>query len=267
VATLGQLFSGRAPTPQERRLMAVDPRAGVRRLVAVLERSEQASRDEAARVERLTAYERPLWAAGLLRVGGCDEAGVSPLAGPLVAAAVVLHREDIPAGLDDSKKLTPARREALAEQIRARALAWGVGQAAPEEVDALNPYQAGLLAMRRAVEAMGVTPDHLLVDARRVPGVSMPQTRIIKGDALSVSIGAASIIAKTNRDQLMRELDARYPGYGLAEHKGYPVAAHVEALRRLGASPIHRRSFAPVREVLGLAPRQAGLFDPPAGRG
>ena len=183
------------------------------------------------------------------------------MAGPLVAAAVVLDPADIPTGIDDSKKLSAVRREALAAEIKARALSWGVGQASPHEVDALNPYQAGLLAMQRAVQALGVEPDHLLVDARRVPGVSMPQTRIIKGDALSVSIGAASIVAKTTRDRLMVELDALPPGYGLAEPTGYPVAAHVEALRRLGPSPVHRRSFAPVREVLEDGPRQAGLFD------
>src|SRR5262249_10861222 len=147
--------------------------------------------------------------------------------------------------VNDSKQLDAATRERLAIEIKARAVSWGVGIVEPEEIDRINIYRAGLLAMRRALEQLSPVPQHVLLDARRVPEFDVPQTPIIKGDALSLTIGAASILAKTHRDGLLVALDAKYPGYGLAEHKGYPVPAHVEALRRLGPSEIHRKSFAP----------------------
>jgi len=189
-----------------------------------------------------------------------DEAGVGPLAGPLVAAAVILPQDLRPRGLDDSKKLDEAARDRLAAEVKAGALAWAVGVSSPEEVDRLNPYQAGLLAMRRAVQGLAARPEHLLVDARRVPGVDLPQQGIVKGDARSLSIAAASVVAKTTRDALMQEAEARWPGYGFARHKGYGAPEHLEALRRLGPCPIHRRSYAPVAEVLGPGPRQGELF-------
>jgi ribonuclease HII len=180
----------------------------------------------------------------------------------LVAAAVILPRDLRPRGLDDSKKLDEPARDRLAAEVKAGALAWAVGAASPTEVDRLNPYQAGLLAMRRAVQGLAVAPQHLLVDARRVPGVEVPQQGIVKGDARSLSIAAASVVAKTTRDALMVEAEGRWPGYGFARHKGYGAPEHLDALRRLGPCPIHRRSYAPVAEVLGTVPAQRALFDP-----
>jgi ribonuclease HII len=242
--------------------LAADPRAGARALLAALERSRAANRAEGQRLRRLLAFETPLWEAGVERIAGVDEAGVGPLAGPVVAAAVILPRTLRPRGLDDSKRLDEAARDRLAAEVKAGALAWGVGVASHLEVDQLNVYRAGLLAMRRAVEALAPAPQHLLVDARRVPGVPFPQEAIIKGDAKSLSIAAASVIAKTTRDALMLEAEARFPGYGFARHKGYGAPEHVAALKRLGPCELHRRSFAPVREALGLTPVQRELFAP-----
>ncbi len=260
VGALAARFAQEEPTAAEWSALRDDPRAGVAALVERLEarrrRAAEASRD----LERRLSYERDLWAQGLTLVAGCDEAGVSPLAGPVVAGAVILRPRDAIPGVDDSKKLSPKAREVLAGVIRERAVAWATGLATPEEIDRLNPYHASLLAMQRALEALAPRPQHVLVDARLVRAFAVPQTPIVKGDALSLTIGAASILAKTTRDRLMGDLDAQYPGYGFADHKGYPVAAHVEALRRLGPCPVHRRSFAPVREALGLVPQQTALF-------
>jgi ribonuclease HII len=176
------------------------------------------------------------------------------LAGPVAAAAVVFAPGSRIPGIDDSKKLDAGTREHLAAEIKATAVAWSVGYAEVEEIDAINIYWAGLLAMRRAIEGLAIVPDHLLIDARRLREVPIPQQAIVKGDCKSLTIAAASILAKTARDALMCELDARHPGYGFAKHKGYPVRAHLAALGRLGASPAHRRSFAPVRALLGLPP-------------
>jgi ribonuclease HII len=185
---------------------------------------------------------------------------MAPLAGPVVAGACILPPDYRPRGIDDSKQLDRRERERLAADIRRNAICWAVARAEVEEIDALNIYRAGLLALTRAVKGLASCPDHLLVDARKLPEVPVPQTPIIHGDALSLTIAAASILAKTCRDALMAELDAVHPGYGFARHKGYPTADHFEALRRLGACPIHRRSFQPVREALGLVPAQADLF-------
>ena len=239
------------------RLVAVlhtDGRAGARTLAdAILRRCEARTREE-RRLDTLLLRARALRAAGALRIAGVDEAGMGPLAGPVVAAAVVLpDRPDLP-GLDDSKRLTPAARARLALAIRTQAVAFAVAEVGPDEIDRVNIYRAGLEAMRRAVVALagaeGPAVDHLLVDARRIPGVGAPQTPIVHGDALDASIAAASILAKTHRDACMEAEDMRYPGYGFAQHKGYPTVAHVAALRRLGPCPIHRRSFAPVAACL-----------------
>jgi len=184
-----------------------------------------------------------------------DEAGRGPLAGPVVAAAVILDPQRPIAGLADSKALSPARREALAVEIRASSLAWALGWADAAEIDSLNILQATLLAMRRALAALGTAPAHVVVDGNQVPplaGLELDCTieAIVAGDATVPSISAASILAKCARDAHMIELDARYPGYGFAGHKGYPTAAHVAALRSLGPSPVHRRSFAPVQFCL-----------------
>jgi ribonuclease HII len=185
-------------------------------------------------------------------VAGVDEAGRGPLAGPVVAAAVILDPSRPIEGLADSKQLSERRREALAAEIRSRSVDWGLGLAEAAEVDALNILQATFLAMRRALQALGATPSHVMVDGNLCPdladlGWQCTVQAVVRGDATVPSISAASILAKCARDALMRELDLRYPGYGFAVHKGYPTAAHVAALRRLGPSPIHRRSFAPVQ--------------------
>jgi len=184
-----------------------------------------------------------------------DEAGRGPLAGPVVAAAVILDPGQAIDGLADSKALAPARREALAVEIRARSLAWSLGWAEAGEIDALNILQATFLAMRRALAGLGVPPAHVVVDGNQVPslaGLDIDCTieAVVAGDATVPSISAASILAKCARDAHMIELDARYPGYGFAAHKGYPTAVHVAALRSLGPSPVHRRSFAPVQFCL-----------------
>jgi ribonuclease HII len=244
----------------EARLRAARGEAALRRLAEGLRRDRRAgARALSRRCERRVAERRRL--AGLFRlrarlrddgvrlVAGVDEVGMGPLAGPVVAAAVVLPDEpDLP-GLDDSKRLAPAARERLAGAIREQALALAIGTVAPDEVDRRNVYQAGLEAMRQAIRGLLPTPDHLLVDGRSIPGLDLPQTRIVGGDRSDGSIAAASIVAKVHRDGLMRRLERRYPGYGFARHKGYATREHLEALRRLGPCPVHRRSFAPVLQL------------------
>jgi ribonuclease HII len=183
---------------------------------------------------------------------GVDEAGRGPLAGPVVAAAVILDPSRPIEGLADSKAMTPARREALAPVIRSRSLSWGLGWADASEIDDLNILQATMLAMRRALIALRLPPSHVVVDGNRCPdlrglGFECTGESVVKGDAKVACISAASIIAKVVRDEYMRELDQQYPGYGFAVHKGYPTARHMEALRRLGPSAVHRRSFGPVQ--------------------
>lgn len=182
-------------------------------------------------------------------VCGVDEAGRGPLAGPVVAAAVILDPLRPIEGLNDSKKLSAARRETLAVQIRERAIAWAVAEASVEEIDSLNILRATMLAMQRAVAALGVRPLRVLVDGNRCPAIDVPVEAVVKGDGSIAAIAAASILAKTARDAGMAELDARYPGYGFLQHMGYPTAQHLEALARLGATTVHRRSFGPVRAV------------------
>jgi ribonuclease HII len=183
-------------------------------------------------------------------VCGVDEAGRGPWAGPVAAGAVILNPDDLPAGIDDSKALTHARREALEIEIKARALAWGVGFASVEEIDQLNILHATGLAMRRAIEALAIPPAAALVDGNYRFNLPCPIQTVVKGDSLSLSIAAASILAKTARDRLMVELDETYPGYGFARHKGYNAPIHVAALKALGPCPAHRRSWAPIRALL-----------------
>jgi ribonuclease HII len=185
-------------------------------------------------------------------IAGVDEAGRGPLAGPVYAAAVILDPDRPVAGIGDSKKLSPARREALELEIKERALAWAVTFATAEEIDRLNILQASLLAMRRAVAGLSLRPVRVLIDGNRLTEFGCEAQAIIGGDGLIPAIGAASILAKVARDRSMRELDLAYPGYGFAGHKGYPTAAHREALRTLGPCPEHRRSFGPVRVALGM---------------
>lgn len=184
-------------------------------------------------------------------VCGVDEAGRGPLAGPVFAAAVILDGARPIAGIDDSKKLAAGRREALAIEIRAHAMAWAVASASVEEIDELNILQASLLAMRRAVEKLTVTPQQVLVDGLHCPRVSMPVRAVVRGDTTVTAIAAASILAKVARDEEMMALHRDLPQYGFDRHKGYPTRAHLDALRAHGVSVVHRRTFAPVRVVLG----------------
>lgn len=190
-------------------------------------------------------------------VAGVDEAGRGPLAGPVVAAAVILDPRQVIGGGRDSKQLSPAQRERIAQQVRERALAWAVASASVEEIDALNILQASLLAMRRALEALWPAADFALIDGNRLPVLRIGARAIVGGDASEPAISCASILAKTHRDALMRQIDAQYPGYGFARHFGYPTPAHRDRLRALGPCPVHRQSFAPVREAMGLFPLRA----------
>ena len=183
-------------------------------------------------------------------IAGVDEAGRGPLAGPVVAAAVILNPDHPIPGLRDSKKLSPAQREHLAELIKERALAWCVADASVEEIDELNIQQATMLAMKRCVEGLTVKPNLVLVDGNRIPRLSCRVNAIVKGDDKIAAISAASILAKTTRDKWLVELDSRYPGYGLAKHKGYGVPEHIRAIKELGILPIHRKSFEPIASML-----------------
>ena len=239
-----------------------DHRQGAQQLAKRIRQRRRSNRAEGQRLHSLLRFEIELWLQGYELVAGIDEAGMAPLAGPVVAGAVILPQHYKLRGLNDSKKiLDEDRREELAVQIKQDAICWSVGFAAVEEIDKINIYHAGLLAMQRALEGLSCAPNFVLVDARRIPNCQVPQRGIIRGDALSATIAAASIIAKTTRDAHMIELDGLYSGYGLATHKGYPTPEHCRLLKQLGALPIHRRSFARVREALGLDPVQTQLFE------
>jgi len=183
-------------------------------------------------------------------VAGVDEVGRGPLAGDVVAAAVILDPSKPIEGLTDSKKLTEKKRDLLFDQIKERALFWSLGRASAEEIDDINILQASLLAMKRAVEGLATPPQHALVDGNRCPDLACTSEAIVKGDLTEPCISAASIIAKVTRDREMAELDKQFPGYGLAKHKGYPTKAHMEALKELGPTEIHRKSFGPVKKLL-----------------
>jgi ribonuclease HII len=200
------------------------------------------------------SFETVLWQQGKQAVAGIDEAGRGALAGPVSAAAIILPTEpglgQVLAGVRDSKQMTPQSRNHWAIRLKEIALAWGVGYASPDEIDALGIVPATCLAARRAVEQLCLIPEHLLIDYLSLPGIYIPQTSLVKGDTRCYSIAAASILAKTSRDQLCAELDNLYPGYGFRQHKGYGTATHLEALKSLGPAPIHRRSFAPIKGYL-----------------
>ena len=238
-----------------------DTRQGAHNLAKQIKERWRKNRAEGQRLHNLLRFEIELWEQGFNLIAGVDEAGMAPLAGPVIASAVILPRNYKLRRLNDSKQiLDGAVRDELAQQIKLDAVVWSVGRAEVEEIDTLNIYHAGLLAMRRAVEGLASPPDFVLVDARRIPHCATPQRGIIKGDTLSASIAAASIIAKTTRDAIMTEFDTAHPGYNFSSHKGYPTPEHCRLLKELGAAPIHRRSFARVREVLGLDPIQNELF-------
>lgn len=245
---------GRALPKSIEQALRADDRPGAKKLLEAVARRRRDNRSEGQRLRTLLVMEQTLWEQGIQRVAGIDEAGMSPLAGPVAAAAVVFAPGTRISGVNDSKILSASDREALAPEIKAKALAWCVAFTHPLEIDDINIYWAGLLAMERAVEGLRPAPQHLLIDGRRLEKLPMTQQKVIKGDARCFCIAAASILAKTARDAVMVEMDRRFPGYGFARHKGYPVAEHIEALQRLGPSPIHRRSFTPVRIAMGLPP-------------
>jgi ribonuclease HII len=241
--------------------LEVDPRNGARELARRIRDIRRRNRSEGQRLRNLVRFETELWDQGLTLIAGVDEAGMAPLAGPVVAGAVILEKGYRLRGLDDSKKIVDEqRREELGQQIRSDAVCWSVGVATVEEIDTVNIYRAGLLAMRRALQGLARAPEYALVDARKIPDCTIPQRGIVHGDALSLTIAAASIVAKTTRDAMMIQFDALYPGYGFASHKGYPTPEHCRLLKVKGAVPIHRRSFARVRHALGLEPLQLEAF-------
>jgi len=188
--------------------------------------------------------------SGMQRIAGVDEVGRGPLFGAVVTAAVILDPARPIAGLADSKQLTPRRREALFDEIQEQALAWCIARAEVAEIDRLNILHATMLAMQRAIAGLAIAPDYALIDGNRCPTLPCPCEAVVKGDSKVAAISAASILAKVSRDREMLALDAQYPGYGLAAHKGYPTPLHLAALARLGPTPLHRRSFAPVRALL-----------------
>jgi ribonuclease HII len=263
IPELNKLFvERRRPVPKGLlEALDVDSRHGAKQLAKRIRGRYRENRAEGQRLHYLLRFEIELWAQGYGFVAGVDEAGMAPLAGPVVAGAAILPQNYKLRGLNDSKKiLDPEKRDELAAQIKQDAICWAVGFAEVEEIDKINIYHAGLLAMQRAVQGLSCKPDFILVDARKIPHCEVPQRGIIRGDALSATIAAASILAKTTRDAHMLEMDRLYSGYGLASHKGYPTPEHCEALKSLGALPIHRRSFARVRQALGLDPIQSDLF-------
>ena len=223
--------------------LSLDTRVGVRKLYSRVCRRWALDNQEKVRLEKMKLYEREAWEKGFKLVAGVDEVGRGPLAGPVLAAAVILPQEVSINGINDSKKLSPAKRDILFEEVKKQAVCWSVGIATVAEIDRLNILQASLLAMQRAVYSLNNSPEYVLVDAVQIPEVSLPQLPIIKGDGKSISIAAASIVAKVTRDRMMERFDREYPQYGFAGHKGYGTPGHLKALKVNGISPLHRRSF------------------------
>jgi len=244
-------------TPQLLGRLKRDPRQGVRQLYTTLKKRHDRERGEQARLDGMLNFERILWKTGVTRIAGVDEAGMGPLAGPVVAAAVVFPPGTALDGVDDSKRLDHEQRGMLAQAIRESAAGIGIGTVEVGEIDRINIYQAGLLAMRRAVDALPERPEHVLVDARTIPDLDVAQNPFTKGDGINFSIAAASIIAKTHRDALMDDLDRLYPDYGFARHKGYGTPEHQDAIGRVGPCAVHRLSFGIIRELCG---EYSGLF-------
>ncbi|PTM59078.1 ribonuclease HII [Desmospora activa] len=242
-----RLKHGGLPAEEIEQLL-LDSRAGVRRLALTYQRREERRRQEERRIEEMWQFERTYRQRGCRLIAGLDEAGRGPLAGPVVAAAVILPEDFDATGLNDSKKLTEQERLTLRQRIDRDAVAVAVGVADHRYIDEYNILQATFEAMRRAIAGLTVVPDQLLLDAVQIPGVTIPQEAIVKGDGLSHSIAAASIVAKTERDAWMARESIRYPNYGFEQNMGYGTPDHLVALERWGPTPIHRKSFAPVRE-------------------
>lgn len=238
-------------TPQALGKLKRDPRQGVRQLYETLKKRYDREFSERTRLDAMLNFERVLWRAGVQHIAGVDEVGMGPLAGPVIAAAVIFPPHAQLHGIDDSKRLDLEQRTDAERRIREVAVGIGIGRAEVDEIDSVNIYHAGLLAMRRAVEALPMRPQHVLVDARSIPGVDVPQNCFNKGDGIDFSIAAASIIAKTHRDRLMDELAHSYPVYGFERHKGYSTPEHQDAIRAHGPCAIHRKSFTYIRELCG----------------
>jgi ribonuclease HII len=234
-----------------RQSLAEDTRSGAKKLTQKFEKKAALEEKERKKLEALWHYEGEAALKGFKAVAGVDEAGRGPLAGPVVAGAVILPPGGAIKGVDDSKKLTPAKRDELFSVIQQTAVSWGVGQASVQEIDELNIYRASQLAMQRAIEALSVAPDFLLTDAMPLPAFSkIPQKPLVHGDGLSSSIAAASILAKVTRDRMMGQMHVKYPQYGFDGHKGYGTEVHVKALQEHGVCPEHRLTFGPVMEAL-----------------
>lgn len=234
----------KADNKQKKELLALymdDTRAGVKQLIEKVKREEEKLDAERKRLEAMKVFENKYSSYKL--IAGIDEAGRGPLAGPVAAGAVILPKDCEILYLNDSKKLSAAKRDELFDEIKEKAVAYGVGLVSPERIDEINILQATFEAMKKAIKDMGVEPDMVLVDAVTVPNIPYKQVGIIKGDAQSVSIAAASIIAKVTRDKIMMDIDKIYPEYGFASHKGYGSKAHIEALKKYGPSPVHRKTF------------------------
>jgi ribonuclease HII len=245
-------YTANAPvSPAILRKLQRDPRTGARRLYKILAKRYNDQKKERNRLDAMLHFERLLWKAGIQHIAGVDEVGMGPLAGPVVAAAVVFPPGTEIAGIDDSKALDEETRERLDKEIRCKASALALGVVEVEEIDRINIYHAGIRAMQLALLSLPVPPQHILVDSRTIPGFAQPQNSFDKGDGINFSIASASIVAKVFRDRLMTELDVQYPGYGFASHKGYATPEHQRAIKELGPCPIHRRSFDYIRELRG----------------
>ncbi|WP_412101701.1 ribonuclease HII [Heyndrickxia coagulans] len=223
-----------------------DERKGAQKALEKWMRKLEKEREQLEKFREMSRFEDALRRHGCRLIAGIDEAGRGPLAGPVVAACVILPEDFCLPGLNDSKQLSEKQREAFFAHIQEEALV-GVGFASAEEIDRMNVYEAAKKAMLAALGHLPASPDHLLIDAMEIPA-PYPQTSIVKGDAKSISIAAASVIAKVTRDRYMREMDEKYPGYGFAIHKGYGTKKHLEAIMKLGPCPIHRKSFAPIKD-------------------
>lgn len=228
--------------------LILDGRAGVQAAISKRKRELQKQVDEDLRLERMLAYEKELYTQGIQLIAGVDEVGRGPLAGPVVAAAVILPKDCKIPGLNDSKKIPKSKHKEIYEAVLQNAIAIGIGIKDNHVIDQVNIYEATKLAMREAIGQLEPQPQHLLIDAMRLD-LPISQTSIIKGDANSLSIAAASIVAKVTRDQMMEEFDRKYPGYDFAQNAGYGTAKHLAGLDQLGVTPIHRRSFEPVKSM------------------
>src|SRR5262245_12809443 len=243
--------AGNSVSPAILRKLRRDPRTGARRLYRILSKRYDEQKKERIRLDAMLHFERLLWKAGIQHIAGVEEVGLGPLAGPVVAAAVVFPPGTEIEGVDDSKALDEETRRCLDEEIRGKASAFAIGMVGVDEIDRINIYHAGIRAMQLALSNLPIAPQHILVDSRTVPGFAQPQNSFDKGDGINFSIASASIVAKVYRDRLMTDLDSKYPGYGFASHKGYATPVHQRAIRELGPCPIHPRSLDHIRELCG----------------